>query len=146
MSESRSLEKWYPSDHIIRARINFWLHWNHTNSRVGTKKLLVSTLFPPKSGAEEVQKAATKAFEKAVTFVDKHLEQCSYLAGTEGPTIADLLLVTEFDQHLPAAFGLFDYGPYTHLSAWMKRMSEIPTYDHVFKPVCDIALKYRPKV
>ena len=145
IAESRNLQDWYPSDPIVRAKINFWLHWNHANSRVGTKQLLVSRLFPPKAGAEEAKNNALKSFTRAVAFVDKQLESNEYLAGTKVPSIADLLLIPEFDQHLPTAFDLFDYSPFPHVNSWMKRMSVVETYAEVFDPVQKIAEKYRLK-
>jgi glutathione S-transferase len=32
--------EFYPGDPIKRARINFWLHWHHDNSRLATTKIL----------------------------------------------------------------------------------------------------------
>lgn len=145
IAESQGPSDWYPTDPIVRAKINFWLHWNHENTRVGTKKLLVGTLFPPKVGADEAKKNALKSFTRAVSFVDQKLASQEYLAGTKVPSIADLLLIPEFDQHLPTAFNLFDYSPFPHVNSWMKRMALVDTYEEVFDPVRKIAEKYKAK-
>lgn len=53
LAEKYELEQYYPKDPVARGKINFWLHWNHTNSRSLTLKLLVPVIF--KTVVDEVR-------------------------------------------------------------------------------------------
>ena len=142
LSEVHGLNSWYPSDFKQRAKVNFWLHWNHNNTRVSTKKVLVSKLFPPKSGSTEAFEIGVKALAKAVSFIESHLIRTDslFLVG-DHPTIADLAVVTELDQQLPSAFNFFDFSPYPKVTKWMQAIENLKSYKEVFGPVTQIAAK-----
>ena len=75
--------------------------------------------------------------------MEKTLTGTTYLV-YDKPTIADLLILCELDQHLPEAFGLFDFTPFPKISAWMNRIkTEIPAYTEVFSPVIEVAQKMK---
>jgi glutathione S-transferase len=114
--------------------------------------LLRNFLWPPKTGKDEAHASALKVFGRSVKFLDSHFDRLeknatgSFIAGTSTPTIADLLIVTELDQHLPAAFNLFDYGPYPNVMSWLERCSQtLDSYDEIFQPVVEIATKMKSK-
>ena len=100
IAETRSLGKWYPSDPVKRARVNFWLSWNHTNSRLATKKVLVGKLFPPKTGASEAFAAGTRELSRSMKFLENHLSNQGnkVLESDSDPTLADITLLPELDQ------------------------------------------------
>jgi glutathione S-transferase len=144
LSDSNGLEKWYPRDLKQRALVNFWLHWNHANTRMSTKNVLVSKLFPPKTegGTNSALQEGVQKLSKSVAFIEDHFGRtnCAFLVG-DSPTIADLLIITELDQQLPEAFGLFDFSPFPLVSKWMKECQKISSYKEVFEPVIQIAKK-----
>jgi glutathione S-transferase len=164
LAETRKLESFYPNDFKVRARINFWLHWHHGNTRLSTKQVLVpSVLFPPKINPEEVIQKGTKtlkyynhiihyyyyhlglkAYTKSIMFLENHLKQQGsnkFVAGTDTITIADLILITELDQLV--VWDLFDYKTISpNVDQYMKRVGQNLThYDEILQPVIDLANK-----
>lgn len=147
LADANKLHEWYPTELETRANVNFWLHWNGANTRVSTKKLLVTKIFPPKTGAPEALASAVKELAIAVSFIEGHLSRnnTKFLVGSS-PTLADLAIITEIDQQSPTAFNLFDYTPYPLVQQWMKSCEEvIKSYKEVFQPVQEIALKFKDK-
>ena len=141
LAETRKLEKWYPTNPLVRARVNYWMSWHHTNTRVCTSGLIRIKLFPPRDGTGEAMIAkALKQVQKSLTQLDEHLKTNKFLAPGDAPTIADLLLLPELDQHTPEAFGMIDFAPFPNIQRWMKDMiSSCPTYPEVFASVIEKA-------
>jgi glutathione S-transferase len=134
--ESRSLTNWYPVDPKERARVNYWLHWQHTGTRGGTKYLLVPVVFktPP---ADERNVAAYKA---SIKFLDDHLANNKFVAGGLNPSIADLFIIPELDQFLPEAFDLFKFDEYPNVSRYINDVrGAVSSYAAIFEPVKVIA-------
>ena len=72
----------------------------------------------------------------AVEFVEAALGKHpgKFITGSDAPTLADLLLVPEFDQLPP--FGLFDYTPYPAVQAWLAAIKAgVPGYDEVYAAI-----------
>lgn len=144
--EEYQLNRWYPPTYKERAWVNFWLHWNHTNTRASTKKVLLTKLFPPKAGAEEAKAKGTKEYAKAVAFLEGHFDRTKskYLVG-DILSIADLAILPEVDQLSRLAFDLFDYEPYPLVTKWLLSCrEELQSYQEVFDPVTKIALRMNP--
>jgi len=112
LAESRSLTEWLPIDPKVRGRVNYWLHWNHSGTRLSTLKLL-----RPAFHGAAITEEDRKCFSSAIQHLDSQLTPGKFVAGTTSPTIADLLLLPELDQ-LEVA-GLFDYTPYGNVVAYM---------------------------
>lgn len=149
LCEKNQLHSWYPKDLQQRARVNFWLHWNHSNTRNSTKQILVKRIWPPKDGSMEAAlDAGRKELGRSVAFLEQSLATSGgpYLSSKENPTIADLMIAPELDQQLPEAFGLFDFKPYPNVSQWLYRLqTDIPSYKPTFKAVVDEATKFKEK-
>jgi glutathione S-transferase len=144
LSEKHKLQV-YPSDLRLRAKTVFWMHWHHTNSRIGTKSILISRTFPRAISSEKLT-SDKKIFTRSLTFMEKHLKESGtqFLVHNE-LTIADLLIVTEFDQLEKAAFDLFDFSPFPHIQQWMQAIrNKVTSYKEVFDPVVEIAKKFPP--
>lgn len=134
LCELHKLTSWYPNDPVIRGRIQFWINWNHTNTRHGTMGILVGHLFPDKFAAGV--DAATKKYTRSIKFIEKQLVPGKYLAGTDKPSIADLSVITEIDQLNKEAFGFFDFTPYPKVSDWLKLVADnVSSYKAVYDPV-----------
>ena len=143
LCETRKLQTWYPIDHKLRAQTNFWTSWHHTNSRKSTKSILMTKLFPgmhKNVDINEVIAKNAKEYGRSCTFLDKHLASNKFLAGTDKPTIADLVIVPELDQLTSEAFNLFDYSPYPNIFQYIKRFGDdVKCYREVFEPVVEKA-------
>lgn len=137
LAETRKLTEWYPTDPVRRARVNFWMSWNHGNTRVCTSGLLRNKMFPPRGGGgDELIAAAQKTLKGSLAFMEIQLQRTKYLVDGDKPTIADLVILTELDQNSTEAFGFVDLSPYPSVNRWMKLVaSDVPTYQTVFEPV-----------
>lgn len=148
LCESRGLEDYFPKDSKVRAKINFWLHWHHGNTRKSTKEVLVpSVLFPSKINPEEVIQKGLKAYTKSIMFLENHLKQQGsnkFIAGTDNITIADLIIITELDQLKMGVFDLFDYKTKSPaVETYMNLVQQmLPiSYDEILQPVIELANK-----
>ena len=137
-------DHWYPENAEARAAVNFWLHWHHSNTRVATTSVLHSRLFPtsvyPKLPRQtEKGEAGIKSVAGSLKQLESHLGGLgdSYVGGGDSPSIADLLLLTELDQHLPQTFGMLSFEAFPHVQAWMQRMMSQDFYD--LEPVVSAA-------
>ncbi len=134
------LKDWTSTDVNERAQINFWLHWNHTNTRNGTMKVLVpEILFPPKENVASILEKGQKAVARHCKFISKHLEsQGTKFLVSNKPTIADLMILPELDQLSKDGYRLFDYSPYPRIEQYIADMrAALPTYDDNFRPVAE---------
>ncbi len=144
--EKHQLHHWYPQNVHQRAQINFWIHWNHFNTRNSTIKLLRKFLWPPKDVAQDVALAEGRAsLVKSLTFLEHKLTispEARFLASKSFPTIADLFILPELDQQTERAFNLLDYSNYPKVRTWMDETKQaIECYEEVFQPVVDVANK-----
>jgi glutathione S-transferase len=146
------LRSWYPrcDEAQRRAAVDFWMSWHHTNTRVLTTSVLLPQLFPanPKTAARVAEKVETgmKTATRALAFMEGSLaaSQSGFLAGSQ-PTIADLLILPEIDQHLPEAFGFMDLSAFPNVLAWVERMRDEIGEHYVanFEPVLKMAAKVK---
>ncbi len=144
IAETRNLSNFYPSLKSSdaasiekRANINYWLHWHHENSRVCTRGLLLNHMFPNLPLAKENTTRGLKTLSRSLKLLDTHLanHKNKFITG-ENISIADLLIVTEFDQLKPEGFNLLDFTPYVHVSNWMNNMeSSLKSYKEIYQPV-----------
>ena len=114
---SRHLTQWYPNDVRIRARVDFWMHWHHGNTRISTQKIFGPAVFKTAEHHED-----REAFRRVMHLLEDHFSKHRFLVeGTEDPTIADLLILPEIDQ-LSWIPGLWDMSPYPHVHRWLEIM------------------------
>jgi len=146
LAETRDIKSLYPIDSKVRAKINFWMHWHHNNTRLSTKQVLVpSVLFPPKVNPSEVTQAGVKAYTRSMSFLENHLKQqgsSKFIAGTDNITIADLIIITELDQLKMGVFDLYDYSKNPSIVQYMGNVAKnLKYYDEILQPVIDLAKK-----
>ena len=161
LCNKNGLDQFYPIHPYARSKVDFWLHWHHSNARSSTRMLLHPKLFPKLPDAENRFIAGQKQLSKVLTFMDSQLDSRPFLADMsnctnltmpsgevqvlteEQCTIADLMVITEFDQHLPGAFDLIDYSPYKNVQRWMKDLADMPAYQEVYSPLPEMIQKYK---
>ncbi|XP_054852821.1 glutathione S-transferase theta-1-like [Eublepharis macularius] len=119
-------DHWYPSDLQKRARVDEYLSWQHTATRLyGTKVFFIKALVPllldeplppaKLDGALEELKETLKLFE------EKFLQDRPFIVGNE-ISLADLVAIVELMQPLGAGYDIFEGRP--KLAAWRRRVEE----------------------
>ncbi len=126
------------------------MHWHHVNTRIATKGLVHTALFANKKVVDipKVFEGHTKTFGRSLLFMEHMLknQKSKFLANTSEPTIADLLIIAELDQHMPEGFDLFDYSPYPTIQKYIQDVrGALPKYDKVFSPVIKAASSAKQK-
>lgn len=149
LCEKHQLSSWYPLgfDKLeaiqARAKINFWLHWHHSNLRHSTRTILVPYHYPPKGlTKEEAISKGVKDYGRAMKYVENYLKQRHenvdpnkriFLCSDDTPTIADLLVLPEIDQLKSEAFNLYDYSPYPNVLRWLNAcQTSLKSYEKNF--------------
>jgi glutathione S-transferase len=133
IADKERLSNWYPTELQQRAVVNKWLHWHHGGLRRSTSKILVPALTKTEVNPQEL-----KQFNRDLRYLDSQLQSSTFLAGSEHPTIADLLVIPEIDQLSDEGFALFDYTPYPNIVRYMKSVkSNVSSYDEVFAPIAN---------
>jgi glutathione S-transferase len=140
LADSRGLQKYYPKDYKDRAVVDSWLHWNHGNTRLGTKAILHLKLYG-KPGTEERLANGTAVYTQAIQHLNSHFASSRFVTGGN-LTIADFLIVPEIDQLGNPGFNFFDFTPYPHIQRYLADFkSNVLSYDESFKAVVDTAVK-----
>lgn len=145
LCETRKLDKFYPTnDASVRAHVNCWMHWHHTNTRNSTTGILRNHLFKQMPDREANLARGTKAFTQGLKHMELHLGKTKFLAaGSNNATIADMLLLCEIDQLMPEAFNLYDFKPFPNILRWVGDCrQDIKSYQEVYDPVVEISKKY----
>jgi len=127
-------DHWYPSDLQKRSRVDAYLDWHHTNTRLTASGYFVKKYLFPLRGLQvseqELQKAE-KELVKCLQAIEKiFLKDSPYLAGDQ-VTIADISAFSELYQ-----LELVNYdwrSRYPNINKWANRIQSLPHYDHVFK-------------
>jgi len=136
LCEQRGWSDWYspfsPSTATTKTRIDSYLHWHHSGTRA------LSQLSRPvlRPDLAHIQPSATekKAAESTLLRLETGWLQGSLnvggrcIAGTEQPTIADLLAYEEVIQ--ATILGRLDLAnDYPNLQAWTELMHELPYHE-----------------
>ena len=139
----------YPQDVSLRARIVEYLHAHHSITRLATLKLMAPHVLvafdePPmgnplshindvciRASMQDADTAADMALvSQVVDYVETvYLAGGDFIAGAMRPSIADLACFEELFQLQVA--GLFGFESNPGISAWLRRMRELPFHDAV---------------
>ncbi|CAI5739820.1 unnamed protein product [Peronospora farinosa] len=125
----------YPKDLKVRAKINEFLHWHHTNTRLFTINIVrpeiakkLKTVTPKDLAAlEDKDSLIEEKFDLLETFLVN-----DFIAHTDFPTIADYTAYCEIDQ---LEFMGYDFSKYLKVSAWIARMKSQPFNDEIHEPL-----------
>ncbi|CUI12715.1 glutathione S-transferase, putative [Bodo saltans] len=124
----------YPTDVVLRAKVDQWLHWHHANMRICTNRI-----FRPRMNIAMGWKQANPLLEgpdilkllRPSFLVLQHeglLNSRPFLVGNV-PTIADISVYCELDQLFYAK--LLDLQDFPDIQSWMKRLQALPHHDEV---------------
>ncbi|KAG7382358.1 Glutathione S-transferase theta-1 [Phytophthora boehmeriae] len=125
----------YPKDLRARAKVNEFLHWHHTNTRLFTLNIIrpeiskiLKVATPKDLAALEAKDALIeKEFGLLETFLVK-----DFIAHTDEPTVADYAAYCEIDQLEMMGY---DFSKYEKVSAWIERMKKQPFHEEVHQPL-----------
>ncbi|OWY91873.1 Autophagy-related protein [Phytophthora megakarya] len=121
----------YPTDMQTRAKVDEFLHWHHTNTRLFTLQILRPAATKANGKATPTDLAfleqADALIEKEMTLLETFLDN-DYIAHTDAPTVADYAAYCEIDQLEMMGY---DFTKYSKVSAWIARMKQIPFHDEV---------------
>jgi glutathione S-transferase len=132
---------WYPKDIRIRARINSYLHWHHTNTRATIVGYLGPKFFGPKfQGAPELsahdeiplKKKLDGFFEDLIWLI----RETGYVARTRQPTIADVFAYSEIAS---LWFIGFDMAQYPEVKVWFDKIGANKPVAHVHETLRNMA-------
>ncbi|XP_063000459.1 glutathione S-transferase theta-1-like [Elgaria multicarinata webbii] len=119
-------DHWYPSNLQKRARVDEFLSWQHTATRMyGSKVFLAKALVPLFLGQplppEKLEEAVEDLHGVLNLFEEKFLQDRPFIAGCE-VSLADLVAIAELMQPLGAGYDIFEGRP--KLAAWHRRVEE----------------------
>ncbi|KAF1323684.1 Glutathione transferase, theta class, partial [Globisporangium splendens] len=132
LSEKYGWTDLFPADVKTRAKIHQYLHWHHTNARLLTPRVLVPLIHSKVNALTPEDEEHLKNIDTLLTKTTALLETFlvkDYIAETDAPTIADYAAYCEFGQ--TELMGVFDFSKYPKVSAWLKRMKDIPFHDEI---------------
>ncbi|KAF4317841.1 hypothetical protein BBO99_00007603 [Phytophthora kernoviae] len=121
----------YPIDIQARAKVNEFLHWHHTNTRLFTMQIMRPAMTKAMGRASPTDlvflENADALIAKEMALLEAFLEK-DYIAHTDSPTVADYTAYCEIDQ---LELMGYDFTKYTKVSAWIARMKQIRFHDEV---------------
>ena len=127
----------YPESLQERGRIDAYLHYHHRNVRE-CSMLVAAKVRKDLNFSAAMQDQSRHAIAGAMKVLDQdYLASSDYLFG-DRVTLADLAACAEIAQLSAQYTNLYDFSPYANLSAWLKKMSQVPGYDTVHIPLATL--------
>ena len=119
------------ADALRRAHIQKLLHWHHFGTRQVTLALFAPLARPDIKQTPAGLKMALKTATRAIALLEGALARHGgpFLLEGDAPTLADLCCFADVGQCQPSLVGLFDFGPYPHVTRWMANMERLPGFD-----------------
>lgn len=140
----------YPTDLETRARVNQYLHFHHSSTRLATFLLMgphVTSAFggPPRDSLDPLMvdtifatmetddkwAAGRRAFDRILPLIERgyFFDGAPFLCGTASPTLADIACYEELAQLRWA--GLHDFAEHPRILAWLEEMAKLPAHDAI---------------
>ena len=118
----------YPRDLETRADINRWMFWESASWFPACYVFLVENCVKPLLGGQAdaaVLDAQAATFHKLAGILDARLSKSRWVAGTQGPTIADIALAAPMHLHRWQKLPLADHP---NLKRWMTDVEALPCW------------------
>ena len=87
-------------------------------------------------------RAATDALKVA----EAQLAQTEWLAGGDGPSLADISAYQEIGQCQEKFIGVFDFGPFPNVRAWMARCEAQPQWTETHAQPMALGKKLKQRI
>lgn len=105
-----------------RAKVDQFLSWHHTNTRLFTLQIVRPAVNKARGKASPSDFAilgkTDALIEKEMTLLETFLDK-DYIAHTDAPTVADYIAYCEIDQLEMMGY---DFTKYPKATAWIERM------------------------
>ena len=120
----------YPKESKVRADINRWMFWESASWFPSCYTYLVENCVKPLLGGAPdpaVLEAQTPNFHKLAGILDARLKSHQWVAGTAGPTIADIALASPMHLH---GWQQLPLAAHPHLLRWMTEgVEKLPCWE-----------------
>ena len=137
LAQKQAWTELYPESLLERGRIDAYLHYHHRNVRE-CSMLVAAKVRKDLNFSAAMQDQSRHAIAGAIKVLDQdYLASSDYLFGDHA-TVADLAACAEIAQLSAQYTNLYDFSPYANLSAWLKKMSQVPGYDTVHIPLATL--------
>jgi glutathione S-transferase len=127
----------YPTDLQQRARVNQYLHFHHSNTRLLTMHLFRPIILGRHDPAPDPA-TVPQVMAKLETLTAKD----AFLCGP-APTLADLMAYSEVGQLLPHYTNLLDPSPWPNVHRWAQRMAALPEHDAAHEGLVQFLPRFR---
>ncbi len=108
-------------DLVSRAHVRQWMLFTVTALRKLTLTLFAPIFRPDIKISSAQKKNAASANAGALSVVEKQLSSNQWLAGGDGPSLADIAAYQEIGQCQNKFVDLLDFTSYPNIVAWMAR-------------------------
>ena len=120
-----ALETWYPADHAVRAEVDQWMDWGQSRMAPAVTDIVYHSMFADAQTRDRAAIERGKArMAELAPMIETRLADRDWIAGTDAPTIADLVVASNISQ-----LGLAGWRPASgHLRDWYGRMCELKAF------------------
>jgi len=131
LSNANGWDDVYPTDHRLRAKVDWYLHYHHRNVRDASLGLVAPKIRKDLNIPEIMQQTARATLTKGLEALDSGwLGQSPYLVG-DSVTLADFAAYVEIGQLQPEFTNIFDFEPFPNVQRWLNAMQQVDGHDDV---------------
>ena len=131
LSRKRGWNDVYPDDEQLRARVDWYLHFHHRNTREASIGMVAPKVRKDLQIPEAMQASAAASLTRTLSAMDEGwLAKSRYLVG-DSVTLADLAAYVEIGQLQPKFTNTFDLSPFANVQRWLGDMAQVDGHDDV---------------
>ena len=131
LSNTHGWEDVYPTNHRLRAKVDWYLHYHHRNVRDASVGLVAPKIRKDLDIPDTIQQAARTTLTNALhTLESGWLAESRYVTG-EQLTLADFAAYVEIGQLQPGFTNVFDFEPFPNVQRWLGEMKRVDGHDAV---------------
>ena len=131
LSNQHGWDDVYPTDHRLRAKVDWYLHYHHRNVREASVGLVAPKIRKDLHISEATQHAARATLTTALHALESGwLAESRYVTGAQ-LTLADFAAYVEIGQLQPDFTNVYDFGPFPNVRRWLEQMKQVEGHDDV---------------
>jgi glutathione S-transferase len=131
LSNKHGWDDVYPTDHRLRAKVDWYLHYHHRNVRDASVGLVAPKIRKDLNIPEATQQAAQATLTNALHALESGwLAESLYVTGAQ-LTLADFAAYVEIGQLQPGFTNVYDFGPFPNVRRWLGQMKQVEGHDDV---------------
>ena len=121
----------YPTDHRLRAKVDWYLHYHHRNVRDASIGLVAPKIRKDLDIPKTTQLAARATLTNALHALESGwLAESRYVTGVH-LTLADFAAYVEIGQLQPGFTNMYDFAPFPNVRRWLDQMKQVEGHDAV---------------